>query len=148
MKQFIFTLLISGFTAAESLGTQLHLQAECSVSGEYVELDPEEITASGWTSTENEYGDTRYTFVADVEVSQLPLSQYLGDLGITVSKTGLMQVDISVGDSDAGAGSSIQLPQKNGELLPLENMEWTISGGDYASGMWSFDCSTKVSITK
>jgi hypothetical protein len=81
-----------------------------------------------------------------VDAAQLPLNKSLADAYLSVSKTGKLEMGMSVGDSDASADSSLQLPLKSGEIAPIDSLLWTASGGDHASGMWSFNCITEISV--
>lgn len=148
MKTILVSLIFSALPLAGASATTLNLKAQCTVSGEYVEVDKENAESNGWTVSEDEYGDVSYKVDIMVDTAQLPVDKYLGDLNVSVSKAGRLEIGMSVGDSDAGADSSLQLPQNNGELLPIEALQWTVAGGDYASGMWSFNCSTEINVTK
>jgi hypothetical protein len=148
MKNILLILILVSLPLAELAAATLDLKAKCSMSGESVEVDDDEVKSNGWTVTEDEYGEVNYTIDTSVDTSALPLDIYLGDLNVSVSKTGRLEVGMTIGDADAGADSSLQLPQKNGELLPIEALQWSVSGGDYASGAWGFSCYTEVSIKK
>ncbi len=146
MKNVLFTLILSALPFAAASAATLNLKAQCTVSGEYSEVDNDEAKSNGWTVSEDEYGDVSYVIDIATETSQLPINKSLGDLNVSVTKDGRLELGMSVGDADAGADSSLLLPQKNGELLPIAGLQWTVSGGDYASGMWGFNCSTEISI--
>ena len=148
MKNILSVLIFNLLPLAGASAATLNLKAQCTVSGEYVEVDEANAKSNGWTVSEDEYGDISYKVDISVDTAQLPVAKYLGDLNVSVSKEGRLDIGMSVGDSDAGADSSLQLPQKNGELLPIEALQWTVAGGDYASGMWGFNCSTEISINK
>jgi hypothetical protein len=148
MKNILFTLILSTLPLAGASAATLNLKTQCTVSGEYTEVDNGEAKSNGWTISEDEYGEVTYVINIQTETSQLPVNKYLGDLNVSVSKDGRLEVGMSIGDADAGADSSLVLPQKNGELLPVEGLQWSVSGGDYASGMWGFSCSTEINVTQ
>ena len=148
MKNILFTLIVSALPLAAASAATLNLKAQCSVSGESAEVDSGEAKSNGWTVSEDEYGDISYKIDISTDTDQLPVNKYLGDLSLTVSKDGRLEVGMSIGDADAGADSSLVLPQKSGVLLPVEALQWSVSGGDYASGMWGFGCSTEINVTK
>ncbi len=146
MKNILFTLIVSALPLAGASAATLNLKAQCTVSGEYSEVDNDEAKSNGWTVSEDEYGDVSYVINMAIDTSQLPINKSLGDLNVSVSKEGRLEVGMSVGDADAGADSSLVLPQKNSELLPIAGLQWSVAGGDYASGMWGFNCSTEINV--
>ena len=54
---------------------------------------------------------------------------------------------MSIGDDDAGVSNEFQLPMSNESIGVLPEVKIVTSGGDYASGYWSFDGEVVVSVT-
>lgn len=143
-------LLVFGFNAqAETIV----LKALCSAHEEYGDYDEDsedgESSADhheGWTVTEDEYGDKAYQFSATISTSQLPFQRNIGSLAVSVSKEAVLSVGMSVGDADASAEASFELPRNGTKLVPFQRMVVNSSGGDHASGVWGFNCVTEVSV--
>ncbi len=148
MKHVFFVLVLSSLPFTDALAGSLVLKAQCSVSGDSVEVEDSTAKKDGWVVSEDELGDKIYSLDSIIDLIELPLEKPLGDLSVSVSRTGLMSIGMNVGDADAGADSSIQLPQTDGKLLPIGPLRWTVSGGDYASGMWRMNCKAEVTVTK
>lgn len=129
----------------------LTLKALCSAHEEYADESDEESedgapAKDGWNVVEDEYGDKAYEFAVTISTSQLPLSRSLGSLGVSVSKDAVLTVGMSVGDADASAEASLQLPRNGSKLVPFQKMVLKSSGGDHASGVWGYSCVTEVSV--
>jgi hypothetical protein len=144
---FVF-LIMSTLPISWASAATLNFKALCSLHGEYIEIDEQEAKNDGWVTTEDAHGDTVYSLQVTTDTAQLPMNRYLEDLSLSVSETGLLEIGISVGDFDASADSSIQLPVGSNGILPMETFVWKVSGGDHASGAWSFDCTAEISIVK
>ncbi len=94
----------------------------------------------GWEIVSNENDGKKYLISLKVPVKKLPISKAVGPASFLIKKDGLVEVGISVGDADAISKTKIQLPKSNNQILPLSSpVMISNSGGEYASGAWSFN---------
>lgn len=103
---------------------------------------------NGWVkATENnDWSGLRLQKV--FQVTQLPWSYSNGSASISINKDGLVRMEYSYGDSDAGSDASMTLPKdSNGRFFKgVEPYVFTIGGGDYASGAWTFDGNATITV--
>jgi len=118
------------------------------MSGEGLrEIEIDEARQDGWTIDEVD-GEKIYRVSVVLDSANLPFLTSLGDAYLSVSKAGLIDLGISVGDADAGAEGQLQWPtDAGGALIKLEApLTLKVSGGDHASGAWSLNAKTSIQV--
>ena len=143
--KFLFILIFVGFnTWAESLT----LNAEIKMHGDNVKsVDTQQARQAGWTVNEVD-GEEIYNLDVALDPSKLPYRTQLGDAYLSISKAGRIDLGLSVGDADAGAEGQLQWPtsEDGGFIKITAPLTLTVSGGDHASGAWSFNAKASITI--
>lgn len=140
----IFLLAVNFSAFAQTL----ELQAEFSITSDYDEesLDPGLVKKDGWVF--NKDSDV-YSMKLKVPYTKLPLTKKLGPSFFSIDKSGLVKVGISLGDSDSESISSLLLPVVDGKIAILPApLVLSNSGGEYASGVWSFEGKLTIKTVK
>lgn len=71
------------------------------------------------------------------------------DADLTISKTGLITLGMSVGDDDAGTETSPQWPTEKMKFVVIERpLVLSVNGGENASGAWSFDGKATINMAE
>ena len=117
----------------------------------YMEYDEAALTADGWVVEEwgqGEYDDSVFHLSVELDESEIPFARRLEHHGvyIIIDKNFVLQMGISAWDADAVATVSFELPRLNGQLSNLSPITLGCSGGDYASGMWSFHSTAHLEV--
>ncbi len=140
------TVFASELPSVVKSNQTIELSAKFEVSSEHEELDLDEVAKDGWQLAENKFGDQVFVLNVSVKTSELPFSTNLGPAFLKISKTGLVEMGTSIGDQDAGSDAELQLPHQAKKLLGLSDLHFKSSGGDYASGAWSFSGDLRISV--
>ncbi len=138
--KLLLALLLSSLTFTVMAQT-LDIEARFTISTEYDngELEDSVVKKEGWPikTTEDE---TVYTMKLKVPFAKLPIKKNLGFSSFSIDKTGRVELGASFGDSDAVSITNLFLPMLAGKIAILPApITVTNSGGDYASGSWSFN---------
>jgi hypothetical protein len=134
---------IGQISQADTLKVKIHL----AFSGELMRaVSARSLQAGGWVETTDDLGDPAYGLEKTIQISQLPLLIELSSVTAAITREGEVKLNVSVGDSDASASGSVNLPQGlDGRFLPTRvPTVLKVSGGDHASGSWQLD--GKISI--
>jgi len=126
----------------------IELSAKFQVSQDHEEIDLDQAQEEGWQFSEDDSGEKVFILNVLVPTSELPFSASLGQAYLRISKTGLVRMGMNIGDQDAGTGAELQFPVQGNKLLELPKLGFKNSGGDYASGAWSFVGEVEVSVQK
>ena len=132
----IVCYLLSLSVAAGTIALDVTLDVyEQSYPEDYAE---KVLLADGWRIEMDKYGNPSYRLQIKLTESDIPFFKELGGAFIKIDQNFVVSMGMSVGDADAGTEASFTLPRKKGKVLPLSPVTIESSGGDYASGAWSF----------
>lgn len=149
---FAVILGVFGFaqkSAAETPSEVLKIKVQIEFSGETMAPANRGATSrGGWIVATNEDGESVYSLEKTIRASSLPFRSEVGDVEVSISQTGQIGIATSVGDADAGASGSVNLPRgsDNKFLRSIAPTVLEVRGGDYASGSWSFSGSMSVQV--
>lgn len=146
MSAVAFLIGLSCFSATATAAT-IRIDAEFRMSGENTrDIEDEDLKASGWSMTEKN-DETIYSISVAVDSAKLPYRTKIGDGYLTIGKTGLITIGMSVGDDDAGADASLQWPVEKKKFVVIERpLILSANGGENASGAWSFDGKATINV--
>ena len=135
-------LLLVKFLLLSSMSIYAHtfeVELEFQVSGEFMEIETEELISQGWIVSVDEFEENTYRKKIIFEQADLPIKENIGDSFFTISKTGEMEMGLVLGDSDVTSYTSLFLPTNEAGILPiLHPLTLTGSGGEYAGGLGNY----------
>lgn len=134
--------LVPFYTLGSTLDFQLRLEAFS---------ETETIPANQWIEAgcdSHWVGEGVCLIEKVLDEGELPFEMELGDSYLLISKDGNVSLGASYGDMDSSVSGTLQLPVgEGGEILPLTApLQLEVSGGDHASGAWSFSGTLKIMV--
>lgn len=142
-------LILSLLTPVLLNAATLKVKVDLEYATETEEIDEAAVRAAGWTIVKGEYEESRYQLEFTLDESKLPYSNSVGSTFVQIAKDGAVSLGVVIGDHDYSSNAGVTLPTENGKLVPFPGtMKFTGSGGDHASGVWSYDAKMEISVLK